>query len=180
MGVILASQSPRRKELLNLLISDFKVIPSTVEETVPKYLKASKIPEYLSKIKALDIAKQHQNDTVIGADTCVILGNKILGKPRDRQDAFNMLFALSGKKHKVITGCTVIKNGNIKSFSSVSVVKFTKLTNAEIEAYLDTSEPYDKAGSYGIQGTAGAFVEWIKGDYFNIVGLPIVQLKKYL
>ncbi len=180
MGVILASQSPRRKELLSLLISEFKVVPSTVDETVPKHLRASKIPEYLSKIKALNIAKLYPNDIVIGADTCVILGDKILGKPRDRQDAFDMLCSLSGKKHKVVTGCTVIKNGNIKSFSSVSVVKFTKLTTTEIEAYLDTNEPYDKAGSYGIQGKAGAFVEWIKGDYFNIVGLPIAKLKKYL
>lgn len=180
MGVILASQSPRRKELLSHLITDFSVVPSTVEETVPKHLKASKTPEFLSKIKALDIAKQHPNDTVIGADTCVILGNKILGKPRDRQDAFNMLFALSGKKHKVITGCTVVNKGAIKSFSVLSKVKFAKLKKADIEAYLDTSEPYDKAGSYGIQGKAGAFVEYIKGDYFNIVGLPIAKLKKYL
>lgn len=180
MGVILASQSPRRKELLKLILDDFKVIPSNAEETIPNGLKASKTPEYLSKIKALDIAKQYPNDTVIGADTCVILDNKILGKPKDRQDASNMLLALSGKKHKVITGCTVIKNGTVKTFSSVSQVKFTKLTKTEIEAYLDTNEPYDKAGSYGIQGKAGAFVEWIKGDYFNIVGLPIANLKKYI
>lgn len=180
MCVILASQSPRRKELLSLLITDFKVVPSTVEEVVPYHLAASKTPEYLSKIKALDVAKSYPNDTVIGADTCVIFGGKILGKPKDRQDAYNMILNLSGKKHKVITGCTVIKNGVIKSFSVVSTVKFLKLSNIEIEAYLDTDEPYDKAGSYGIQGKAGAFVEYIKGDYYNIVGLPIAKLKKYL
>ena len=180
MGVILASQSPRRKELLSYLITDFSVLPSTVEEIVPNNLRASKTPEYLSKIKALDVAISHPNDTVIGADTCVILGNTILGKPKDRQDAFNMLSSLSGKIHKVITGCTVVKNGVCKSFSVVSYVKFLKLKNQEIEAYLDTDEPYDKAGSYGIQGKAGAFVEYIKGDYFNIVGLPIAKLKKYL
>ena len=180
MGVILASQSPRRKELLSHLITDFVVIPSTVEETIPKRLKVSKTPEYLSKIKAFDVAKSHPTDTVIGADTCVILSGKILGKPKNRQDAFNMLNSLSGKSHKVITGCTVVKNGVSKSFSVVSIVRFSKLNRQEIEAYLDTNEPYDKAGSYGIQGMAGAFVEYIKGDYFNIVGLPIAKLKKYL
>lgn len=180
MGVILASQSPRRKELLSHLITDFSVIPSIVEETVPKRLKASKTPEYLSKIKALDVAISHPTDTVIGADTCVILRGKILGKPKNRQDAFNMLNCLSGKSHKVITGCTVVKSGVCKSFSVVSYVKFLKLERDEIETYLDTDEPYDKAGSYGIQGMAGAFVEYIKGDYFNIVGLPIAKLKKYL
>lgn len=180
MGVILASQSPRRKELLSYLINDFSVIPSLVDESVPSKLKVNKTPEYLSKIKALDIAKKYPNDTVIGADTCVILGDTILGKPKDRKDAYNMLLNLSGKKHKVITGCTVIKNGVINSFSVVSIVKFLKLSNFEIEAYLDTDEPYDKAGSYGIQGKAGAFVDHIKGDYYNIVGLPIAKLKKYL
>ena len=180
MGIILASASPRRKELLSYIAQDFNVIPSDVEEIVPKGISTMKSPEYLSNIKALDIAKQNPNDTVIGADTSVILGSEILGKPKDRKDAENMLLKLSGKVHKVVTGCTVVKNGEIKSFSVVSRVKFQKLTNAEIEAYLNTDEPYDKAGSYAVQGKAGAFVEWIKGDYFNIVGLPIAKLKKYL
>ena len=91
-----------------------------------------------------------------------------------------MLAELSGKIHKVVTGCTVVKNSVSKSFSVVSKVKFQKLSNVEIEAYLDTDEPYDKAGSYAVQGRAGAFIEWIKGDYFNIVGLPIAKLRKYL
>ena len=180
MGIILASASPRRKELLGFIVNEYEVVPSKVEEIVPKGMPVLKQPEYLSKIKALDIAKQHPNDTVIGADTSVILGKEILGKPKDRADAEGMLLNLSGKVHKVVTGCTVVKNGVAKSFSVVSRVKFQKLTKAEIDTYLDTDEPYDKAGSYAVQGRAGAFVEWIKGDYFNIVGLPIAQLKKYI
>lgn len=180
MGIILASASPRRQELLAYITNEFKVMPSGVEEIVPKGLAAQKQPQYLSRLKACDIAKSYPNDTVIGADTSVILGCEILGKPKDRDDARKMLLNLSGRVHKVITGCTVVKNGEIKSFSVVSRVKFQKLSLAEIEAYLDTDEPYDKAGSYAVQGRAGAFVQWIKGDYFNIVGLPIARLKKYL
>jgi septum formation protein len=180
MGIILASASPRRKELLGFIVNEYEVVPSKVEEIVPKGMPVLKQPEYLSKIKALDIAKQYPNDIVIGADTSVILGKEILGKPKDRTDAERMLLNLSGKVHKVVTGCTVVKNGATKSFSVVSRVKFQKLTKTEIDAYLDTDEPYDKAGSYAVQGKAGAFVEWIKGDYFNIVGLPIAQLKKYI
>ena len=180
MGIILASASPRRKELLSYITNEYTVIPSSVEETVPKGIPVLKQPEYLSKIKALDIAKDYPNDIVIGADTSVILGNEILGKPKDRADAERMLLNLSGKVHKVVTGCTVVKNGDVASFSVVSKVKFQKLTKAELEAYLGTDEPYDKAGSYAVQGKAGAFVEWIKGDYFNIVGLPISKLKKYI
>ena len=180
MGVILASASPRRQELLAYITDEFKVMPSGVEEIVPKGLAAQKQPQYLSRLKACDIAKSYPNDIVIGADTSVILGCEILGKPKDRDDARKMLLNLSGRVHKVITGCTVVKNGEIKSFSVVSRVKFQKLSKAEIEAYLDTDEPYDKAGSYAVQGRAGAFVQWIKGDYFNIVGLPIAKLKDYI
>jgi septum formation protein len=180
MGIILASASPRRKELLGFIVNEYEVVPSKVEEIVPKGMPVLKQPEYLSKIKALDIAKQYPNDIVIGADTSVILGREILGKPKDRTDAERMLLNLSGKMHKVVTGCTVVKNGATKSFSVVSRVRFQKLTKTEIDDYLDTDEPYDKAGSYAVQGRAGAFVEWIKGDYFNIVGLPIAQLKKYI
>ena len=180
MGIILASASPRRRELLGYIVKDFSVIPSGVEEIVPKGVNVLKQPEYLSKIKALDIAKQYPEDIVIGADTSVILRNETLGKPKDRTDAEKMLLKLSGKVHKVVTGCTVIKNGVCKTFSVVSKVKFQRLNKTEIEAYLDTDEPYDKAGSYAVQGRAGSFVEWIKGDYFNIVGLPISKLKKYI
>ena len=180
MGIILASASPRRQELLGYIVSDFSVVVSGVEEIVPDGMPFKKQPLYLSKLKACDIAAKYPDDIVIGADTAVILGNEVLGKPKDREDAKQMLLKLSGRVHKVITGCTVVKNGVCESFSVVSKVKFQKLKEAEIEAYLDTDEPYDKAGSYAVQGKAGAFIEWIKGDYFNIVGLPIAKLKRYI
>jgi septum formation protein len=180
MGIILASASPRRQELLAYITDEFKVMPSGVEEIVPKGLAAQKQPQYLSRLKACDIAKSYPNDTVIGADTSVILGCEILGKPKDRDDARKMLLNLSGRVHKVITGCTVVKNGEIKSFSVVSRVKFQKLSVAEIEAYLDTDEPYDKAGGYGIQGKAALLIEKINGDYFNVVGLPLSRLNQAL
>ncbi len=180
MGIILASASPRRQELLGFIVPEFSVVPSSVDEIVPDGMSPVKQPLYLSQLKACDIAKQYPDDTVIGSDTAVILGNIVLGKPKDRDDAKNMLLKLSGRVHKVVTGCTVVKNGRSASFSVVSKVKFQKLKESEIEAYLDTDEPYDKAGSYAVQGKAGAFLEWIKGDYFNIVGLPISKLKKYI
>lgn len=180
MGIILASQSPRRQELLSLITDEFSVLPSNVAEIVPKGMKATKQSEYLARLKALDIAQSHQNDTVIGADTSVIIGNTVLGKPKDKNDARQMLERLSGKTHKVVTGCAIIKNGVCKSFSAVSYVKFYKLTKAQIEEYINTSEPYDKAGGYGIQSKGGLFVERIKGDYFNIVGLPVARLNKNL
>lgn len=180
MGIILASASPRRQELLGLIVPEFSVVPSSVEEIVPDGMSPIKQPLFLSQLKACDIAAKYPDDIVIGADTSVILGNTVLGKPKDRDDARNMLLKLSGRVHKVVTGCTVVKNGCSESFSVVSKVKFQKLKEAEIEAYLDKDEPYDKAGSYAVQGKAGAFIEWIKGDYFNIVGLPIAKLKRYI
>lgn len=180
MDLILASASPRRQELLKYITSDFTVIPSEVDETVPKRLKAKRQPEFLARLKALDIAEKYPKNTVIGADTCVIIGNQVLGKPKDMADAKRMLLLLSGKTHKVITGCAIVKNGLCKSFSQVSKVTFYKLSLQEIEEYVNSSEPYDKAGSYAIQSKGGLFVKKIKGDYFNIVGLPVGKLKREL
>ena len=180
MKYILASASPRRKELLSLAVKDFEIIPSKIPEIVPDGLEVEKHSEYLARLKANDIAKDFKNAVVIGADTSVILGNEILGKPRDREDAKRMLKMLSGNIHKVITGCTVVKNGVCDSFSVTTEVEFIGLTDKEIEDYLNTDEPYDKAGSYGIQGLGGLFVNSIKGDYFNVVGLPIAHLKRFL
>ena len=180
MKYILASASPRRKELLSLAVKDFEIIPSKIPEIVPDGLEVEKHSEYLARLKANDIAKDFKNAVVIGADTSVILGNEILGKPRDREDAKRMLKMLSGNTHKVITGCAVVKNGVCDSFSVTTEVEFIGLTDKEIEDYLNTDEPYDKAGSYGIQGLGGLFVNSIKGDYFNVVGLPIAHLKRFL
>ena len=180
MKYILASASPRRKELLSLAVKDFEIIPSKIPEIVPDGLEVEKRSEYLARLKANDIAKDFKNAVVIGADTSVILGNEILGKPRDREDAKRMLKMLSGNIHKVITGCAVVKNGVCDSFSVTTEVEFIGLTDKEIEDYLNTDEPYDKAGSYGIQGLGGLFVNSIKGDYFNVVGLPVAHLKRFL
>lgn len=180
MKYILASASPRRKELLSLAVKDFEIIPSKIPEIVPDGLEVEKHSEYLARLKANDIAKDFKNAVVIGADTSVILGNEILGKPRDREDAKRMLKMLSGNIHKVITGCAVVKNGVCDSFSVTTEVEFLGLTDKEIEDYLNTDEPYDKAGSYGIQGLGGLFVNSIKGDYFNVVGLPVAHLKRFL
>ena len=180
MKYILASASPRRKELLSLAVKDFEIIPSKIPEIVPDGLEVEKHSEYLARLKANDIAKDFKNAVVIGADTSVILGNEILGKPRDREDAKRMLKMLSGNIHKVITGCAVVKNGVCDSFSVTTEVEFLGLTDKEIEDYLNTNEPYDKAGSYGIQSLGGLFVNSIKGDYFNVVGLPVAHLKRFL
>lgn len=180
MKYILASASPRRKELFSKIADEFEICPSNISETVPDGLQAEKQPEYLAKIKAEDIAKKHPEDIVVGADTSVILGDEILGKPKDRKDAKRMLNALSGKTHKVITGCAVVKKGVTESFSVTTEVTFHLLDKNDVEQYLDTDEPYDKAGSYGIQGLAMIFVKEINGDYYNVVGLPINHLKDYL
>ncbi len=180
MKYILASQSPRRKELLSLCLEEFEIIPSNVPEIVPSGLEIEKHSEYLAKLKAMDIANNYPEAVVIGADTTVILGNEILGKPQDREDAKKMLEMLSGNTHRVVTGCAVVKNGVCNSFSVTTEVSFFELCDDEIEAYLDTNEPYDKAGSYGIQQKGGLFVKAINGDYFNVVGLPVAYLNKML
>ncbi len=180
MDYILASQSPRRRELLSIITEEFKVLPSGVEEIIPDGLENTKVPEYLAKIKAEDIAKDYPNAVVIGADTSVILKNEILGKPKNREDAFKMLKFLSGNTHLVVTGCAIIKGDKVDSFSVTSEVEFFNLSDDEINAYLDTDEPYDKAGSYGIQAKGALLVKEIRGDYFNIVGLPIGELNRHL
>ncbi len=179
---ILASNSPRRQELFAYISGDFTVIPSDAQEIVPDGTAPEDVPLVLSKIKAEAVAEDHPDDTVIGADTVVIIDNRILGKPRDSVDAFRMLRMLSGREHKVITGVTVIRrSANIcHSFSQTSVVKFYELSDKEINEYIATGEPSDKAGAYGIQGAGGMLAESISGDFFNIVGLPAARLKREL
>ena len=176
--LILASKSPRRRELLSLITTDFVIKSADVDETLPQGSSPQKAVEYLSKIKA-----EPFNDgeaTVIGADTVVAVDYVILGKPRDRQQAFEMLKALSGKYHSVFTGVTIIKPESSVTFSVETKVKFFDLTDAEINAYVATGECDDKAGAYGIQGKGSLLVEKIDGDYFNVVGLPVSRLNKYL
>ena len=183
MEIILASQSPRRKEILSLLDIPFKIMVSEADETVAEGLPPYFIAESLSLKKAAAVAKSADSDVlVIGADTIVVSEGKILGKPKDEQDACQMLCALSGKWHSVISGVTVFHTKSLKSesFYVETKVKFSDLSQKEIADYVATGEPMDKAGSYGIQGIGAKFVEKIEGDYFNVVGLPLNELYKVL
>lgn len=174
--VILASQSPRRKELLQLICGNFRIIPSDCEEIIPQDILPESIAEYLSDIKCRCIAEIYDNSLVIGCDTVVICDSIVLGKPKDEKDASRMLGLLSGKTHKVITGCTIAINKKYMSFSVETKVKFRTLDDEQINAYIATGEPMDKAGAYGIQGNGALLVEKIDGDYFNVVGLPVSEL----
>ncbi len=180
MKYILASASPRRKQLLCNIIDEFEICPSAVEERVGGDLPAEQAPAFLAKLKAEDVAARHQHAVVIGADTGVFVDGIMLGKPRDRDHAAQMLQMLSGRTHRVITGCCICYEGKSVSFSEVTQVTFYPLSQQEIDSYLDTSEPYDKAGAYGIQGKGVVLVKEICGDYFNVVGLPVARLARIL
>ncbi len=178
INVILASASPRRKELLSVIFDKFQIVVSDVEENVPDGIKNENQPEYLARLKALDVAKSNPDSLVIGADTSVLADGIILGKPKSKDEAYDMLKLLSGRSHKVITGCCICLNGKSHSFSVTTYVNFYELSEGEINNYIDTLEPYDKAGGYGIQSKGGLFVKGIRGDYFNVVGLPVAELKR--
>lgn len=178
--IILASKSPRRQELLKTITENFICIPSEAEEIIPDNIETDEVSTYLASLKARDIYSSNSSDLVIGCDTVVINNDTILGKPKNPEDAFNMLKSLSGNTHKVITGCCIIYNEKEYTFKSVTEVEFYPLTDDEINAYINTDEPFDKAGAYGIQGRGSLFVKAIKGDYFNVVGLPISLLLREL
>lgn len=180
MNLILASASPRRRELIKIINEDAICVSTDVDETVPKEIEAESAPEYLACKKAMSIADDYKNDLVIGCDTAVFIGDIMLGKPENEDEAFNMLSLLSGRTHKVITGCCLVKNGKSMSFSCTSYVKFFDITSKEITDYIKSGEPMDKAGAYGIQGKGSLIVEKIDGDYFNIVGLPVSLLNKHI
>lgn len=176
--IILASGSPRRKELLGLITEDFCVRVSDADETLPKGIEPHDAVLQLSRIKAEAV-----NDgchTVIGADTVVALDGLILGKPTDEEHAYEMLCTLSGRTHSVFTGVTIRSGTQCVSFYEETAVTFYELSPEEIRSYIATGEPMDKAGSYGIQGKGSLFVKGIQGDYFNVVGLPISRLYREL
>ena len=181
MAIILASQSPRRKQLLEMLGLEFAVIPAKGEETIPYGAGPEETVRALSRRKAAAVAKEASpEDVIIAADTIVWYGDMLLGKPRTEQEAAKMLSALSGNTHHVYTGVTVRKGDKVLSGAECTAVKFRKLSGREIDAYIATGEPMDKAGAYGIQGIACLFVEGIEGDYYNVVGLPVCRLGKML
>ena len=179
MQLILASQSPRRKELLGLFRIPFTVevadIDESMDPTRPPYDEVARV----SRLKAEAIPRA-DNDVVIAADTIVVCDGKVLGKPTDEDDAFRMLRMLSGKDHQVMTGLTVLRGNTATTCTEVTDIHFRVLSDKEIEAYIRTKEPMDKAGSYGIQGGAALFAEKIVGDYFNVVGLPVCRLGQIL
>ena len=176
--IILASASPRRKELLKTAGIEFEICVSDADESIPEGTLPVDAAKITATKKALAVAESHKDAVVIGADTIVVANGMILGKPKDKADAEAMLTMLSGIEHKVITGVCLVNCGEINSFAQVSKVKFYDLTAEEIRAYVATNEPMDKAGSYGIQGKGCTLVEKIDGDYFNIVGLPVARVAR--
>lgn len=177
--IILASQSPRRKALLEDLGLSFETRPIDVEESYPTNLKAQEIALYLSQLKAqaFNFEELCENCLVITADTIVWQDGQVLSKPKDAKDAIRILNLLSGNSHEVITGVTLRTNTKTHSFYSLTKVYFKKLTQEEIEFYISNYQPFDKAGAYGIQEWIGYIgIEKIEGSYFNVVGLPVQKL----
>lgn len=180
MELVLASASPRRREILETLGYEFVIRPADVDEQIDNSLSPAKIAESLALQKATAV-KADNNEVVLGADTIVVYGDKILGKPTDHENAKQMLRMLSGKTHKVYTGvCLADKNGVLNNFSVCTEVTFYELSDDEINAYVLTGDPLDKAGSYGIQGRGAYLVRGINGDYHNVVGLPAATVARAL
>ena len=180
--IILASASPRRRELLEKIGLRFKVEPSNYEEDIHSRLEPHKLAQKVSLEKAEAVASKHKNTIVIAADTFVVFGGQILGKPHTEKEAREMLEAISGKSHSVITGFSIIDTCKNKALSKSVETKIyiRRLTSAEIDAYVKSKEPLDKAGAYAIQGLGAVFVEKIEGDYFNVIGLPLSALTEAL
>ncbi len=174
--VILASSSPRRKELLQLICSNFRVIPPECDEKLPAGIPTNEAAEYLSDLKCRYIADIYDNSVVIGCDTMVICDGVIFGKPCDEQDAQRMLRALSGKEHTVVSGVTIGYQKKFLSFSVSTKVTFRDLSDEDIGIYCRSGEPLDKAGAYGIQGMGSLLVKKIDGEFYNVVGLPVSDI----
>jgi septum formation protein len=174
--IILASESPRRRELLGLLGLDFEIVPSRIQEEVGEEGSPQEIVQRLALEKARDVAQRETDAIVIGADTMVVLENHILGKPVDEEDARRMLHLLSGRCHQVMTGLAVLCGQKTLVGVEVTNVQFNPLQESEIDYYIQTGEPMDKAGAYAIQGRGSVMIDSIHGCYFNVVGLPISHL----
>ncbi len=175
MNLILASQSPRRRELLGLITPDFVVRVADIDETMDLTRPASEEVARVSLKKAMAVERQ-TGDVVVAADTIVVCDGQILGKPKDQADAFRMLSMLSGRDHQVMTGMTVMRDDDVYTCTEITDIRFRELLPQEIRAYIATGEPMDKAGSYGIQGGAALFATELHGDYYNVMGLPVCRL----
>lgn len=180
MSLILASGSPRRKELLAAIWSDFTVLPSGFDESGLTAPTPAELAGRLAEGKCLWVAEKQPEDIVIGCDTVVDFEGQVFGKPKDKEDARRMLTALSGNDHWVHTGVCIRKGAHQEQAVVSTRVRFFPLTEEEIEAYISTDEPYDKAGGYGIQGKAALFCEGIEGCYYNVVGFPVSQVARML
>ena len=177
MEIILASKSPRRREILEHMGLKVKVIDSKTDESSVFLSEPGELTERLSLIKAgAVLSEAGENSLIVASDTVVCAKGRILGKPRDRDNALDMLRLLSGATHSVVSGLAVIYNGHAVTAHETTLVKFRELTMKEIERYVDSGDPFDKAGGYGIQDSASVFIERIEGDYFNVVGLPVCRL----
>jgi septum formation protein len=182
MGIVLASGSPRRREIMEMLgVRELRIIPAKGEEKVTPGTPPAEIVSSLSRAKAEEVAAQcGDDDIVVAADTIVWYNGRMFGKPKDREEAAAMLRELSGAGHTVFSGVTVIKGDSADTRVEQTEVYFRVLSEREIQSYIDTGEPMDKAGAYGAQGLASLFVEGIDGDFFNVMGLPVCTLGKML
>ncbi|MDP8217576.1 MAG: Maf family protein [Candidatus Theseobacter exili] len=175
--IVLASRSPRRRMLLDMIGLSFDIDPANVPEDIPQETKPSKGAESIAVKKALATAQRYENAMVIGADTIVVLDSEILGKPANKKDAFSMLSKLSGRTHEVFTGFAVVLTHENKMFSGVerTAVTFRNIRKEEIDGYIATNNPMDKAGAYGIQDVSAVFVRKIDGCFYNVVGFPLTK-----
>lgn len=178
--IILASQSPRRKQLLEWAEVPFEIIVKETDESYPDHLSIDEIAIHIARNKVLAIKTTvHQAIPILAADTIVVLKGRIIGKPKDRQDAINILSSLSGKQHEVITGVVILHNEKEIAFAETTEVQFHELTLSQIEFYVDNYKPYDKAGAYAIQEWIGVTgIKTINGDFYNVMGLPVSRVVK--
>lgn len=172
--IILASKSPRRKQLLEQAEIPFEVITADTDESFPSGIPVEDVPVFIAKQKAIAIAKIHPKETILAADTIVTIDSEVIGKPRSRDEAFAILRRLSGRTHHVITGVAILREGQVELFNETTEVSFYPLSDEQITFYIDNFQPYDKAGAYAIQEWIGLIgIEKINGDFYNVMGLPV-------
>lgn len=176
--IILASKSPRRKQIMEMLNIPFEIIVADIDEKINNKNNLRMEIERISFLKAMKIFNDNKDSIVIGSDTIVTINNEILGKPKDKQEAKHMLSLLSNNVHQVITAVTILSNKESETFSTISDVYFNDMSEKEIDEYIETNEPIDKAGAYAIQGIGAKFINKINGDYYSIMGLPLSELNK--
>ncbi|MBL0359339.1 MAG: septum formation protein Maf [Chitinophagaceae bacterium] len=185
-AIILASQSPRRRQLLQWAEISFDVIVKETAETYPAGLEVDEIAIHIAKNKALAVkaflaGSENENKTILAADTIVVLNDEVIGKPKDREDAIAILKKLSGQQHKVITGVVIISPENETDFADITMVAFHELTDEQIAFYVDNYQPYDKAGAYAIQEWIGVVgIKSVAGDFYNVMGLPVSRVVQAL